>query len=85
MTEPADQAAEDPTPSSSSAAAAAAEPCADCLSARGILFAAAFAAFAAYVAADFALGGKLTAWVAATALSVRGRLPDGTPRGTDGT
>jgi hypothetical protein len=43
----------------------AAEPerCAECMSGRAIILAAAFAAFAAYVAADFMSGGRLTAYL----------------------
>ena len=52
-----------------------AEPCEDCASGTGraVLLAFAFAAFAAWVAADFATGGKLTAWAAATLAGLRGR------------
>ena len=55
--------------------AAAAEPCEDCASVtgRGVLLAVAFAAFAAWVAADFATGGKLTGWAVATLAALRGR------------
>ena len=35
-------------------------PCPDCLSGRSIMLIALFAAFAAYVAADFMSGGRLT-------------------------
>lgn len=54
-------------------AADAAEDCAECLSARGYLLAIAFAAFAAFVAADFYTGGRLSAAVAGTVAAVRGR------------
>lgn len=52
-------------------------PCEDCAPATGraILFAVAFAAFAAFVAADFATGGKLTAWTAALLAGLR-RTPE---------
>ena len=52
-----------------------AEPCEDCAPGRGraILLAFAFAAFAAYVAADFVTGGKLTAWTVATLAGLRGK------------
>ena len=55
-------------------AAADDEPCEDCApgTGRAILLAFAFAAFAAWVAADFATGGKLTAWAAATLAGLRG-------------
>lgn len=46
---------------------------------RGVILAVAFAAFAAYVAADFATGGKLTAAAAGALAALRGRAggPDG--------
>jgi hypothetical protein len=47
-------------PPAAAAAAGAPAPCPDCLSARAWFFAALFAAFAAYVAADFMTGGRLT-------------------------
>ena len=61
-------------PASPDPPAAAEEPCEDCSSVTGraVLFAFAFAAFAAWVAADFATGGKLTAWAAATLAGLRG-------------
>jgi len=40
---------------------------------RGILLALGFAAFAAYVAADFATGGRLTTWALAALAALRGR------------
>jgi hypothetical protein len=59
---------------------AAAAPAADddgrcewCAGLRVVLFATMFAAFAAYVAADFATGGKLTAYVAGALAGLRGR------------
>ena len=54
-------------------AAAADEPCEDCVShpGRAFLLAFAFAAFAAWVAADFATGGKLTAWAMGTLAALR--------------
>ncbi len=57
------------------AAAGGAEDCATCISARGILFALGFAAFAAYVAADFATGGRLTAVALGALATLRGRVP----------
>lgn len=52
---------------------AGAEPCEDCAPATGraILIAFAFAAFAAFIAADFATGGKLTAWTAGLLAGLR--------------
>jgi hypothetical protein len=47
--------------------------CATCITARGILFALAFAAFAAYVAADFATGGRVTAVALGALATLRGR------------
>ena len=49
------------------------EPCEECApnTGRAVLLAFAFAAFAAWVAADFATGGKLTAWAAATLAGLR--------------
>jgi hypothetical protein len=43
------------------------EPCEDCarISGWGVIAAVAFAAFAAYVAADFATGGRMTALILA--------------------
>lgn len=54
------------------------EPCEDCTShtGRAFLLAFAFAAFAAYVAADFALGGKLTAWTAGLLAGLRRQAPE---------
>lgn len=52
-----------------------AEECAACITARGILLAVAFAAFAAYVAADFATGGRVTAVALGTLATMRGRVP----------
>jgi hypothetical protein len=57
--------------------APAADECATCISARGILLALAFAGFAAFVAADFATGGRLTAAVAGTVAALRGRAEGG--------
>jgi hypothetical protein len=54
-----------------------AEDCAACIGARGVLLALAFAAFAAYVAADFATGGRVTAAVIGTAAALRGRGSEG--------
>lgn len=53
----------------------AAEECESCIGARGVLLALGFAAFAAYVAADFATGGKLTAAVLGALAVARGRVP----------
>lgn len=55
--------------------AAVEQPCEDCSPATGraVLFAFAFAAFAAWVAADFATGGKLTAWAVGTLTALRSR------------
>ena len=55
------------------APAGAADECANCLGARAIVFALAFAAFAAYVAADFATGGRVTAAALGMVAAVRGR------------
>lgn len=51
----------------------AAGDCATCITARGILIALGFAAFAAYVAADFATGGRLTGIVVGALAGLRGR------------
>jgi hypothetical protein len=70
----------DPAGPAEAAAAAEAEGgCAWCAGARVVLFAAAFAMFAAYVAADFATGGRLTAYVAGALAGLRGGGKDGTP------
>ena len=55
------------------------EPCEDCspVTGRAVFLAVAFAAFAAWVAADFATGGKLTGWAVATLAALRGRGGDG--------
>lgn len=53
--------------------AGAAGGCAWCAGARTVLFAVAFAAFAAYVAADFATGGRVTLYVAGALSGLRGR------------
>lgn len=50
-----------------------ADDCANCLGPRSILLALAFAAFAAYVAADFATGGRVTAAALGLVAAVRGR------------
>lgn len=57
---------------------AAEEPCEDCAPATGraVLIAFAFAAFAAWVAADFATGGRLTAWAVGTLAALRGGQAD---------
>jgi hypothetical protein len=55
----------------------AADDCATCITGRGILLALGFAAFAAFVAADFATGGRLTAAVAGTVAALRGRAEGG--------
>lgn len=55
------------------AEAAAADECAECLLARDYILAIAFAAFAAFVAADIYTGGRLSAAVAGTVAAVRGR------------
>lgn len=57
--------------------AAAGDDCATCLGARAILLALAFAAFAAYVAADFATGGRVTAAALGAVAAVRGRAGGG--------
>ena len=54
------------------AAAAGPAPCADCLSGRSLMVAAMFAAFAAYVTADFFTGGRLTAALLGLLASARG-------------
>ena len=53
--------------------AAAGEECADCIGGRALVLAVAFAAFAAFVAADFYLNGRLTAAVVGTLGTLRGR------------
>ncbi len=58
-------------------AAEGAEDCAACITARGVLLAVAFAAFAAYVAADFATGGRLTAVALGALAALRGRAEGG--------
>lgn len=61
-----------------------AEECATCITARGVLFAVAFAAFAAYVAADFATGGWITAAGLSALATLRGRVPpSSTTEGAD--
>lgn len=58
-------------------AAGAAGECENCLRGRTVVAALAFAAFAAYVAADFATGGKLSAAVLGALAALRGRAaPD---------
>ena len=52
-----------------------AEDCATCITARGLFIALAFAAFAAYVAADFATGGWITAAGLSALATLRGRVP----------
>lgn len=52
---------------------ASAGGCAWCAGARTVLFAVAFAAFAAYVAADFATGGRVTLYLAGALSGFRGR------------
>jgi hypothetical protein len=54
-------------------AAEAADECTNCLGARAVVLALAFAAFAAWCAADFATGGRLTAAVLGAVAAVRGR------------
>lgn len=66
-----------PAPEPGPGAAPAADECATCLGARTILLALAFAAFAAYVAADFATGGKVTAAALGAVAAVRGRAGGG--------
>jgi hypothetical protein len=51
------------------------DDCPTCITARGVLFALGFAAFAAYVAADFATGGRLTAVALGLVATLRGRVP----------
>ena len=62
-------------PASPDTPPAAEEPCEDCspVTGRAVFLAVAFAAFAAWVAADFATGGKLTGWAVATLTALRGR------------
>ena len=62
-------------PASPDVPEAAEQPCEDCSPATGraVLFAFAFAVFAAWVAADFATGGRLTAWAAGTLAALRSR------------
>lgn len=59
------------------APAAEADECAECLGGRVILLAVLFAAFAAYVAADFATGGRLTTGALGVLAAVRGRAGGG--------
>jgi hypothetical protein len=61
----------------------AAEDCATCITARGVLIALGFAAFAAFVAADFATGGRLTALAVGALATLRGRVPPSSA-GSDG-
>ena len=78
MTEPTEAAAAaaDPPPSSpSTPGPTSADEGDNHLSGKGILLAVGFAAFAAYVAADFATGGALTAWVVLAVTAARGRVP----------
>lgn len=78
MTEPTEAAAaaaDTSTSSPNSAAVTSADECDNCLSAKGIMLAVGFAAFAAYVAADFATGGKLTGWIMLLVTAARGRVP----------
>jgi hypothetical protein len=72
-----DQSAEASGAEGQAPAAEGAEDCAACITARGILLALAFAGFAAYVAADFATGGRLTAAVVGTVAALRGRAEGG--------
>lgn len=64
-----------PAPGPGAGAAEGAGECAACITARGVLVAVAFAAFAAYVAADFATGGRVTAVALGTLATLRGRVP----------
>lgn len=52
------------------------EECATCMSGRAITLAVVFGLFAAYCAADFATGGRLTTWLAAMVASARGGTRD---------
>jgi hypothetical protein len=72
-----------PNPGPEDGAAQAAEDCVSCLTARGIVIAAAFAAFAAFVAADFATGGRLTTAALGMLATLRGLVP-GTSEGAEG-
>lgn len=58
-------------------AEAEAEGCENCLGARVVLLAVAFAVFAAYVAADFATGGRLTSAALGVVAAVRGQAREG--------
>jgi hypothetical protein len=60
-----------------------AEDCATCITARGFLVALGFAAFAAFVAADFATGGRLTAVALGALATLRGRVPPSSATGAD--
>jgi hypothetical protein len=62
-----------PEPAAAEGTAAAEEECTTCLGPRAVLLALAFAAFAAYVAADFATGGRVTAAALGLVAAVRGR------------
>jgi hypothetical protein len=63
------------------APAAEAEECATCITARGFLIALGFAAFAAFVAADFATGGRLSAVAVGALATLRGRVPPSSATG----
>lgn len=63
------------------AGAEAAEECATCITARGVLVALAFAGFAAFVAADFATGGRLSAVALGALAALRGRVPPSSTTG----
>lgn len=73
MTDATDTGAAAADPAGQAAAADPAEGCQWCAGLRVALFAAAFAVFAAYVAADFATGGRVTAYVAGALAGLRGR------------
>lgn len=62
-------------PGATAPGASEADDCATCITARGVLIALGFAAFAAYVAADFATGGRLTALALGALATLRGRVP----------
>lgn len=60
----------------STATASKDDDCATCMSGRAITLAVVFGLFAAYCAADFATGGRLTTWLAAMVASARGGSRD---------
>jgi hypothetical protein len=80
MTESSEAAAPNPGPEGG-AEGGADEDCPTCITGRAFLIALGFAAFAAYVAADFATGGRLTAVALGALASLRGRVPPSSTTG----